>query len=258
MDDVDKMIDRLLAGEETESEIGRVRAYRRCVRHAESELATEHVCNVFLLRAAERLGQTPMAIPVVHNIVPLPDDARLCLYYHEDEGPTLVGNPSGLRYLSDLIGELSESPLPGENVILDEGYAPWVGDSEGLTLYCENEEWFDAAEEGTEDELADAYSAEIEGRIVSDEQIAAVQLVGPVPVSLALTPQKLYRVESIGPLSADKSVRRKPYHADLARVRELELIDDDNEPLRFAVDLDDPDLCFYYPWHLEQFGLSGG
>lgn len=257
MDEVEALIERLLAGNEIESELGRVRAYRKCVRHAETELYNSHLCNVFLLRAAERLGQPPMAVPVVHNRVPLPEDASLCFYYHDEEGPVLVGNPAGLDYLGDLLKELAQSPLPGENLVLEEGYPPFVGDSMGLSLYRESEEWFDAAGEGLEDEFVGAWEAELDGRIMASDELAALQFAGPVASSLALTPRKLYRVHTMGPWRDGAGVVRKPYRSDLDRVRLVELTDDDGHPLQLGVDLDDPDIVYYYDWHLEQL-LHGG
>lgn len=257
MEDVDALIDRVLRGEETESELGRVRAYRRCVRYAEEKLYNAHVCNLFLLRAAERLGQPPLAVPVVLNRVPLEEGAKITFYYADDEGPVLVGNREGLRYLGRICTELADSPLPGENVVLDEGYAPFAGDSYGLTVYYEDEDWFAAAEEGLEGEFVANWEAEIQGRIVRSEDIVAVQLSGPVPGSLALSPQKLYQVSSLEPYRAEPEVVRKPYRSETEQVRVVSLLDDDGQPVRLAVDLDDPDVTYYYDWHLEQLGRGG-
>ena len=253
MEEVDHLIERLLAGQETESELGRVRAYRLCVRYAEEQLSTSHVCNLFLLRAAERLGQAPMAVPVVHNRVPLPEGARLCFYYHEDEGATLVGNHDGLSYLSSLCRELAMSPLPGENIVLDPNYEPFVGESDGLTIYCENEDWFDAAEQGTEDELVAQWEAEIESRIMNQDDIAAVQFAAPLQSSVALSPRKIYRVLSLGDWDGNGDLPRKWFRRETERLKVLRLLDDDGEPAALCVDLDDPDVTFFYPWHLDQF-----
>ncbi len=252
MDDVDALIDDLLSGEETTSDFGRARAYKRCVRFAEEELAENHLCNLFLLRAAERLGQQPMAVPVVQNKVPMPASGRMCVYLSDDEGVVVVGNAAALRYLGRLCRELSKAPLPGENVVLFEGEEPFVGDSYGLTLYHEDEAWFEAAEQGLEDDFVEAWEAEIHGRILSSEEIVAVQLVGPVPSSLALTAHKLYRVQGIDPYRDEPHILRKPFRPETDRVRVLALTDDDGQSLQLAVDLDDPDINYYYDWHLEQ------
>ncbi|HAZ63554.1 MAG TPA: hypothetical protein DCZ72_08115, partial [Armatimonadetes bacterium] len=167
MDDIDHLIDRLLGDQDTESEFGRVRSYRLCVRFAEEALAKDRRCNAFLLRAAERLGQAPMALPVVFNRVALPEAARACFYIHEDDGPVLVGNRDGLRYLAALLAELAEAPVPGESIYLDPDFEPFVGDSDGLLVYAENEDWFAALDDGREDELAAEWEAEVTARIMN-------------------------------------------------------------------------------------------
>lgn len=252
MDEVEALIDRLLADCDLSSEFGRTRAYRLCLRHAEANLADSHQCNLFLYRAAQRLDQPAMALPVVHNRVPLPDDAKLMLYDHEEDGLLLVGNPGGLRYFGRLCAELAESRLPGENVVLDEGYAPLVGDSYGLTLFCEDEEWFQAAEEDRQDELVEAWEAELSGRIITAEEVVAVQFVGPLAAHLPLSPQRLYRVLALEPLGSADGIVRKVSAGDGQRVRVFCLRDDDGQPLRLGLDLDDPDVAFYYAWHVEQ------
>lgn len=252
MDDVDIWLAQVLSHEDADSEFGRVRAYRKCVRYAEEQLFDDHRCNLFLLRAAERLGQPPMAIDVVHHLVPLPDKARAMFYYSEEEGPVLVGNKHALRYFSKLLGELAKSRLPGENVILEEGVAPFLGDSYGLTIYCENEAWFDAVEEGTEEEYVGQWETELHGRIVSSEEIAAFQLSGPVPTSLAISPQKIYKVTGLAEFRPDGQIPRKPYRQELNQVRVVSFVDDDGHQVQLGLDLEDPDVTFYYSWHLDQ------
>ncbi|NUQ01956.1 MAG: hypothetical protein HUU35_19085 [Armatimonadetes bacterium] len=256
MDDVDALIKRVLRDQETESELGRVRAYRRCIRYAEDELYADHICNLFLLRAAERLGQPPVAVPVVLNRVPLAENAKVTFYYDDDEGPVLVGNREGLDYLGSICSELADSPLPGENVVLDEGYAPFLGESYGLTVYYEDEEWFAALEAGDQEELGE-WESEILGRIVRSEDIVAVQLSAPMPSVVALSPQKLYRVSNVAPFDSATDVALKPFRHETDQVRVFSLLDDDGKPLRLAVDLDDPEVNYYYAWHLEQFMSEG-
>jgi hypothetical protein len=253
-EEVQSLIDALLAGQETQSEIGRVRAYRTCLRYAEETLAADHLCNVFLLRAAEQLGQPPMAVPVTHNRVPLSAEARLCFYYHDEEGPVLVGNPEGLRYLGALLTDLADAPLPGEHIELEEECPPMVSESYGLTMYRENEEWFEAAEAGMEDELVAEWESELGGRIMSSGEIVAMQFTGRVPSNLPLCPHKIYRLLAIDAWAEGPGNVRKPYRQDLTGVRMVTLVDDDGQELRLGVDLDDPDIAFYYDWHLEQFG----
>lgn len=253
MEAVEELLLQVLAGEDTSSEIGRVRAYRRCVRYAEQHLADDLHCNVFLQLAAERLGQQPVVIPIVHNRVRPAPTARLCFYYHEIDGPTMVGNRAGLDYLGRVLRDLAKAPPP-ENIDLPEDFPIFVADSYGLIIYHETEEWFDAAEEGLEEELVADWEGELQARIMSCEEVAAVQFANRLSSGLSLTLQKLYLVRRIRPWepSMEGSVLRKTFPREHPRLQVLTLTDDEGQELELAVDLDDPDLVFYYDWHLEQ------
>lgn len=252
MDEVDKLLDEVLGDEDTESEFGRARAYRRCVRFAEENLAFDHRCNLFLAQAAERLGQLPLAMPIVQNRVQPAPDAALSFFFHEEEGGVLVGNQAGLAYLGRLCGELAQAMLPGENVVLEPDEPCMVGDCERLVLYHESEEWFEAAELGQEDELVGEWEAELESRIVASDDVVAVQVSGGLSRHASLSPQKLYRVQGVQPWDPYHPVPRKTYRSEVERVRVLTLEDDEGQTVKLAVDLDDPDLNFFYGWHLAQ------
>jgi hypothetical protein len=253
MRSVEQILDELLADEDTDSEIGRLRAYRRCVLYAEDNLAAHLQCNLFLNAAAERLGQPPVALPIIHNRVLPEGDARLCFYYHDDDGPVMVGNREGLAYLGKLLTELAQAPPP-ENVVLPEDFEIFVADSYGLVAYHETPDWFAAAEEGQEDELVAGWEEELQSRILTSEEVAGVQFQGHLSASLCLSLQKIYAVHEMREWqpTASNQVVRKPFRRETDRVRVLDLIDDDGEPLALGVDLDDPDITFYYDWHLEQ------
>ncbi len=257
MESVEELLAQVLAGEDTRSEIGRVRAYRRCVRYAEEHLNCDLRCNEFLQEAAERLGQPPIVLPVVHNRVPLALDGRLCFYYHDEDGPVMVGNSAGLDYLGRLLRDLADAPPP-ENVVLPEDLPVFVADSYGLVVYHETEAWFEAAEEGEEDDLVAGWEEELQARIVTSDEVAAVQFAVHLSGSLSVSLQKLYTVHGMRPWEPgmEGQILRKPYRRETGRVRVLSLTDDDGRPLELGVDLDDPDLNYYYEWHLDQ--LRGG
>ena len=253
MQSVDQILTELLSGEDTDSELGRVRAYRLCVRYAEAELATDLQCNVFLNEAADRLGQPPVALPVVHNRVQPATGAKLCFYYHDDDGPVMVGNRRGLAYLGKLFAELATAPPP-ENVVLPDDFHVFVADSYGLVAYHETADWFAAAEQGLEDELVTGWEEDLQSRILTSDEVAAVQFNARLSASLGLSLQKIYAVQGLGEWlpTMDGQVLRKSYRRETDRVRVLELTNDDGEPLSLGVDLDDPDITFYYDWHLDQ------
>lgn len=87
--------------------------------------------------AAERLKQPYMHYSIVERMTHLPEGARLHLFYSERHGPTLTGNPDGLRYLSDLCARLADTDVPHEHVHLYEGKLLLFGNSYRLTLYHE-------------------------------------------------------------------------------------------------------------------------
>lgn len=256
MDDLSKMLDEVLSGQDTESEFGRARAYRTCVRFAEENLAYDLRCNLFLVEAAERLGQIPLAMSVVQNRVqPLPD-AELSFFYDDEERGVIVGNEAGLAYLGRLCLDLSLALLPGENVVFEPD-DPWmVGECERLIIYHESEEWFAAAEQGLEGELVGDWEDELESRIVASDDIVAVQVGGTMIRQAALSPQKLYRVRAVRTWDPRHPVPRKVYRNEFERVRVLTLVDDDGQTVPLAFDLDDPDLTFFYGWHLAQIDPS--
>lgn len=248
MDEVDALFEQVVNEEELQTELGRERAYRRCCKYAQQFLYRERICNLFLVRAAERLGQQPQALDVIYNRVLVPDDALLCSYLSDEEELVTVGNPAGLRYLAALCLELADAAVRPETVRLEPEEHPLIGDSYPLELFCERDDWF----EDPEDEMPAAWrDGELHGRILNEDEVVAVQFMARVR-DLAVNVQKLYRVEAIEPL-AEQEVVRKPYRPSDERVVVVTLTDDDGETRRLAVDLEDPDVTFYYAWHLEQF-----
>lgn len=88
---------------------------------------------------------------------------------------------------------------------------------------------------------------------MTHEEIVAVQFAGPLQSSVAISPRKIYRVRQLSPWEGQRDIQRKWFRNETDRVRVLELVDDDGAPTRLGVDLDDPDVTFFYPWHLDQF-----
>lgn len=251
MDDVDTLIASLLEDCDLESDFGRTRAYRLCVRYAEQHLSDDHRCNLLLVRAAELLGQQPMALPVVENRVPLDLTSKLYVDQDDDEGITIIGNPQALRYLGRLCLELADAPVPGESVTLYEGEPPCYSDSYGLTLFCEDERWFELAGTDRQLELAADWELGLAGRIVRTEQVVAIQFTGQPPNELAVSAHRIYRVAVLDAPSPEAVAVNAPDAPDV-RWQTFELYDDDDQLVQVTLDLDDPAVQFYYPWHLAQ------
>lgn len=251
MDDVDTLLESLLEGCDLESDFGRMRAYRLCVRYAEQHLFDDHRCNLLLVRAAEQLGQPAMALPVVENRVHLDETSKLYIDQDDDEGISIIGNPQALRYLGLLCLELADAPVPGESVTLYEGEPPCHSDSYGLTLFCEDERWFELAGTDREQELAADWEPGLAGRIVRTEQVVAIQFTGQPPSEMDVSTHRIYRVDVLDAPSAAAVALKSPYTQD-RRWQTFELHDDENRRVQVTLDLDDPAVQFYYPWHLTQ------
>ena len=206
-DKFNQLLDRLLADVDLSDEMARKQAYNRCLEYARNELADDPDKNRFMMLASERLRQTRVHFRVVEGMVQMPEDARLHLVYTDDGGPCLTGNPSGLRYLSDLAVVLSSAPSPHEHVHLYQGEPPMFGNSFGLTIYNEPDDWLDkhaiAPDDVNMDDGPDATTDP--PREIAVDSIAAIEFFEsqPLPPPLLLSFDKLYRVITSRPYNGE-------------------------------------------------------
>jgi hypothetical protein len=245
-----RLMETVITGCDLSNEQGRKEAYDRCVRYADEHLAQSLECNLFLAHAAERLGQTQVMKDVVHSLVPVPEGARLHLSYQPDYGPVLTGNSAGLKYLAELAGTLAQAPLAGEHVHLEWNEPPFNGDTYGLIIYREEEEWFEeAAEEfGEYDEDAEEPSrSEIKA-----EDVFALQLLGEPSPGMSLRVNRVYPVLAMTK-QCGEDVFSKAIREDDTRVWVFTVRDDEGEIFKLGLDLDDPDINFLTRADLIQF-----
>jgi hypothetical protein len=255
------LLDDLLVGVDLADETACRQAYAACMDYASDNLVGDLSVNLFLMRAAERLGQIRAHFSIVESMVLLPDEARLHLAYTEQGGPSLTGNPAGLRYLSEMLSILASATSPSEHVHFYENQPPLCGNSYRLTIYNESDDWFEKYAVPPDDaNLTDEEQDEADAlprREVEPSGIIAFGLFGeePPPPHLLLTARRLYRVSDFRPgaegegqgwiKDVDGGVRERYYV--------FSLCDDAGQPLELGLNLDDPEVEFFSRTELKQF-----
>jgi len=245
-----ELMETIITGCDLSREDGRREAYDRCVRFADEHLGRSLECNLFLAQAAERLGQARVMKDVVHALVPVPEGARLHLAYQPDCGPVLTGNGAGLKYLSELLATLAEAPLAGEHVHLEWNASPFSGDTYGLIVYRESEEWFE--ETGEDWAESDEAEDELNRSEIAIEEVFALQFWGEPGPGLSLRANRVYPVLSRTKGCGD-DIFCKAIREDDARLWVFTIRDDRGDSLSLALDLDDPDVNFLARSDLIQF-----
>ena len=245
-----QLMETVITGCDLSNEPGRKEAYERCIRYADEHLGHSLECNLFLAEAAERLGQARVMKEVVRSIVPRPEGARLHLSYQPECGPVLTGNVAGLKYLAELTATLAQAPLDGEHVHLEWNEEPFSGDTYGLILYRESDEWFEEAAEEWAGELED--DEEFARSDLTAEMVFAIQFLGELPPGPALRANRVYLVHSVSKQCGD-DIFCKAIRENDARLWVFTVRDDRGESLSLALDLDDPELNFLTRTDLVQF-----
>ncbi len=248
--DYDKTIEELIAEFDLDSEIGRKKAYQKCMQYADRELDFTLDYNPFLDAAAERLKQVPERKDIARRMIQQTGDEKLHLTYRDETGPELTGNAAGLSYLSEVLKHLSKATMNGEHSHLFAGQPPLCGNSYPLTVYFEDEDWF--AEHAQDNEMDEQDGAvEHEFRDVDVDSIEAFMLSGKLIVDLVMTPGKIYRVSDCLKYE-DQDVWVKRIREETDRVFVFEFICDDGEPRQLALDIDDKEVAFFEKEHLSQ------
>lgn len=245
----DRVIEELSTGMDLSRPEGREAAYAECIQYAEKQMAGDLKCNLFLAHAAAKLGASQVMRDVVREMVPLSDQALLHLGYDPVEGPVITGNREGLQYLSNLLKVLSQAPMLGEHAHLFWDEAPFYGETSGLAVYLEDDDWFvDSAFDYANGE-EDSVSLR---REISGDRVMAVQFLYPLSSSLRVSPSKIYVVQETVKQCGDE-VWQKPIREDNSRMWVFTIRDDQGRSLRVGLDLDDPEINFLGRDDLAQF-----
>jgi hypothetical protein len=245
----DKVIEDLAAGIDLSGTEGRESAYQKCISYAETHMARDMWCNAFLAHAADKLGATQVSRDVAREIVPVSETAAVHIATDPQEGAVITANREGLRYLAELFRVLAEAPCSNEHAQLCWDEAPLTGETYGMVVYLEDDDWFERFALDYYSSLEDEPPAR---RELEAGQVAAIQFAAPHASSLNVKPQKIYLVLDTAKRSGD-DVWTKLIKDDDSRVWIFTFKDDQGMEQRVGLDLDDPDINFLTREELEQF-----
>ncbi len=237
----DGLLDSLTADCDMRSELDRRRTFLKCVEYADSNIDADSY-NAFLMQAAERLGQARLMREAMSLAVRTTGDEKLHLRFDETEGVQIIGNQSGLMYLSRLLKNLSQARSPGEHITLGYGIRPLTGESYPMAAYVEDDSYFSdiddllPSEESLEQSLA--------RKEVNPNEITAFFIIDYVPEECGLKANTIYPVAGWEKYVPGMLVWRKELRQDMSRVVILRFIAEDGTEGRLAVDIDDPDIGF--------------
>jgi hypothetical protein len=240
--DFDAMIDTLITDCDMRSELDRRRTFLKCVEYADTNVDADQY-NAFLMRAAERLGQAKLMREAISLAVRTTGDEKLHLRFDENEGVQIIGNQSGLMYLSRVLKNLSQARIAGEHITLAYGEKPLMGESYPMAAYVEDDSYFaDIANLLPVD--VDSAEQEPERKEVNPNDIAAFYIVEYAPEECGLSANTVYPVAGWEKYVPGMLVWRKELRLDMSRVLVLRYLAVDGTEGRLAVDIDDPDLGF--------------
>ncbi|MHC4568530.1 MAG: hypothetical protein ACYTE3_22555 [Planctomycetota bacterium] len=248
--DYRNIIEQLIAEYDLDSDVGRKKAYEKCIEYADCDLDFTPDYNPFLDAAAERLGQEPVRKDIARRMTRKSGTEKLHLIYSEEVGPVLTGNATGLSYLSEVLKGLSNATINGEHSHFYDGEPPLYGNSYPLTIYFEDDEWFARHARGEEANEENG-STEHEQRDVDVDKIEAFMLRGKVIVDPMMTPGKIYKVSTCHKYHK-QDVWVKKIREQEDRVFIFDFNRDDGEPQQLALDLDDKEVLFFTEEHLTQ------
>lgn len=237
----DALLDSLTADCDMRSELDRRRTFLKCVEYADSNIDADSY-NAFLMQAAERLGQAKLMREAMSMAVRTTGDEKLHLRFDETEGVQIIGNKSGLMYLSRLLKNLSQARSPGEHITLGYGIRPLTGESYPMAAYVEDDSYFSDIDDllPPEESLEQALAR----KEVNPNEITAFFIIDYVPEECGLKANTIYPVAGWEKYVPGMLVWRKELRQDLSRIVILRFIAEDGTEGRLAVDIDDPDIGF--------------
>jgi hypothetical protein len=242
------LIGELTSGFDLTVETQRKSAYIKCFEYARENLMQSEECNIFLAEAAKTLEQTPISLKVIDKMAAPSGAERINLTYSKTYGVLLSANRPGLTYLARVMDFLSNTPVESEYVYFRDDKAPMEGDTFGLTVYYEPEEWFDRYAKGY-DEKDEPYIAE---RKIAAGAVVALCLTKEAPLRIYLNKGKIYRVIKFEEYESGKGIPYKKIRESITRSYVYTLVDDRGQEIDFALDLDDESIVYFTMGDLEQ------
>ena len=246
------LINDLASGLDLSTEVGRKEAYNRCYEHACEHLSLSAQCNQFLAEAAEMFGQTRIHMDLVENMAAPSGAEKFHVAFDGNSECELTGNRSGLIYMSRVFRVLSETPMEGEHIHFNQGDPAMQGNTHGLTVFFEPDEWFDR---NTQDYEADE-EAFIPERKIAAGAVIALCVTVDFPPTFYMSKDKIYRIMEYEEYDGQEGIAAKRIRESTARMYTFTLVDDRGEDKKFAFDLDDVSVVFFTSGDLEQVRCS--
>jgi hypothetical protein len=250
MDDYEESVAAIGNDHDLSSDVGRRKAFDACCRYANEKFDDSIDYNYFMSLAAKRF-QCDLVIKDVLRLVPSDGSEKVTLRYTPDGGPCLSANHRGLVYLSKAFAVLATSRLFGDHFHLRYHEDPMVGRSFPLTVYLDDDAWFD--EHAEKDPADDAAPKELPKRDVDPLQVRAFIVTDKVPGRFLMTSGSVYVVHHAEKL-VDQNIWRKSIRENTERMCVFEFKNDDEMMTTLALDLDDPGIVFLTGENLRQLG----
>jgi len=232
-----------------ESELDKRKAYSECIHYTNENLDFRYA-NQFLAYAAERLGQVKVNCSAEEDAVEIIGDERIYLEYDQEYGPVLSGNQSGLTYLWKLIRNLSITELVENHIHLYYGERPLFENSFPLTIYLEDDEWFNK-NTNSEHKKEEEIESPVKKTNINIKEIAAILINEEIPPQLLMTKGKIYKVIS-SEKYVDQDIMTKRIGDKLENMYAFKIKRDDKKIQQIGLDLDDGSILFLTKKQLEQ------
>ncbi len=242
------LIGELTSGFDLNVATQRKSAYIKCYEYARENLMQSEECNLFLAEAAKALEQTPISMKVIDKMSAPSGAERINLRYSRTYGVLLSANRPGLAYLSRVMDFLSNTPVESEYVYFRGDTPPMEGDSFGLSVYFEPDEWFDRYAKGYEED-DEPYIAE---RTIAAGAVVALCMTEEPPLRIYLSKDKIYRIVKFEECDGREGIPYKRIRESITRMYVFTLVDDRGQEIDFALDLDDESIVYFTFGDLEQ------
>ena len=216
-------------------------AYIKCYEYARENLMQSEECNLFLEEAAKSLEQSPINLKIIDKMAEPSGAERINLVYNSTYGILLSANRPGLSYLARVMEFLSKTPVESQYVYFRGDTLPMEGDTFGLTVYYEPEEWFDRYTKGY-DEKEEPY---FEERKIAAGAVVALCMTEEAPLRIYLDKGKIYRVIKFEEYDGKKGIPVKRIRESFSRMYVYTLMDDRGQEIEIALDLDDESVVYF-------------
>jgi len=233
-----RLVQKLTSEFDLSSEIQKKQAFNKCKEYAQENFSDNKDFNAFFEVVSKSLKIPPLIKDTTKEKVIETGHEKIHLSYSKNSGPVLSGNYDGLIYLSKVLKELAESRENGNHVHFYYGGFPMYGNSYPLTIYFEDNGWFEKyAAKGDERESIDQRKVDI-------NSLVGVLIHDEIPPSFYLTKQKIYKIIAVEKYN-DQSVMVKKIRESNERVYIFTLLNDLGKNTQIGLDIDDQTILFF-------------